>query len=244
VIGGDLVDLVASDGDVVAYVADVSGHGVSAGMLMGMVKTAVRYGLKCGQNLPALLEGVNGVLPAVKESHMYATFAGLRLKNTGELEYITAGHMPLLHYRRDRRTVARLAMEQFPLGMFPAARYTSGRVSYGAGDLLAVFTDGLVETTDASEDEFGLHGLENVLCESAGQPLADIYDAALDAVRRHGRQSDDRSLMLIKVLGIAARPVPRPHTYWSRCRKLVPVAAKRPAFRGLARRARFRSRNN
>src|SRR5262252_5401028 len=44
-VGGDLVDLVASDGDTVAHVADVFGHGLSAGMLIGMVKTAVRYGL-------------------------------------------------------------------------------------------------------------------------------------------------------------------------------------------------------
>jgi len=151
-VGGDLVDLVASDRDVVAYVADVSGHGASAGMLMGMVKTAVRYGLMFGQHLPALLEGINGVLPAVKEPNMYATFAGLRLDGASEMEYIVAANMPLLHYRQSRKDVVRLSMEQFPLGLFPAANYSSGHVTCATGDLVAIFTDGLVETTDACEE--------------------------------------------------------------------------------------------
>jgi serine phosphatase RsbU (regulator of sigma subunit) len=76
--GWDLVDLVAAGGDIIAYVADVSGHGLPAGVLMGMVKTAVRYGLHLGQALPVLLDSLNRVLPAVKEPNMFATFAGLR----------------------------------------------------------------------------------------------------------------------------------------------------------------------
>ena len=198
--GGDLSDLVASDVDTVAYVADVSGHGVSAGMLMGMVKTAARYGLMFGQRLPELLDGINRVLPSVKEPNMYATFAGLRLAGTREMEYIIAGNMPVLHYRHSRREVVRLSMEQFPLGLFPAASYSSNRIDCAPRDLFAIYTDGLVETTDVWEEEFGLQRLENVLCEFADRRLPDIYHAALDAVGRHGRQADDRTLMLVRVL--------------------------------------------
>jgi serine phosphatase RsbU (regulator of sigma subunit) len=57
-VGGDLVDLVAADGRVLAYLADVSGHGIPAGLLMGIVKTAVRQGVLFGQPLPALLDSV------------------------------------------------------------------------------------------------------------------------------------------------------------------------------------------
>jgi serine phosphatase RsbU (regulator of sigma subunit) len=200
-VGGDLVDLVTSASDVIAYVADVSGHGASAGVLMGMLKTAVRYGLMFGQHLPALLEGINRVLPSVKDPAMYATFAGLRLDEASEMEYIIAGNVPLLHYRQSRKDVVRRSMVQFPLGLFPAANYSSGRVNCQAGDLFAIFTDGLVETRDAREEEFGLQRMENVLCKFAGRPLVEIYDAALDAVRRHGEQADDRTLMLVRVLG-------------------------------------------
>lgn len=197
-LGGDLLDLVTSDGDVVAYVSDASGHDVSSSLLMGMVKTAVRHGLMFGHQLHALLEGINGELPSVKEPSMYATFAGLRLHGPSEAEYITAGSMPLLPYRQSRKEVVRLSMEQFPLGLFPAASYSSGHATYGAKDLFAIFTDGLVETTDAWEEEFGLQRMGNVLLQFAGRPLTEIYDAAPDAVRRHGRQADDRTLLLVR----------------------------------------------
>ena len=200
-VGGDLVDLVTSDSDVIAYVADVSGHGVSAGVLMGMVKTAVRYGLMFGQGLPQLLEGINRVLPSVKEPNMYATFAGMRFDGTSEMEYIVAGHLPLLHCRQTQRDVVRLSMEQFPVGLFPESNYLSGRVACGPGDVFAIVTDGLVETADAWEEQFGLQRLENVLHSYAMRPLARIYDATLEAVGRHGKQLDDRSLMLVRVLG-------------------------------------------
>jgi phosphoserine phosphatase RsbU/P len=115
-LGGDLLDLVADYGKVTAYVADVCGHGIRAGLLMGMLKTAMRYGLLLRQSLPALLESMNRVLPAVKESSMYATLAALRFDGAGKAEYVSAGHPPLLHYRRRQKDVVRCRMAQFPLG--------------------------------------------------------------------------------------------------------------------------------
>jgi sigma-B regulation protein RsbU (phosphoserine phosphatase) len=201
-LGGDLADLVASDFEAVAYVADVSGHGTPAGVLMGMVKTAARYGLMFGQPFPELLEGINRVLPSVKEPFMYATFAGLRLGIANEVEYAIAGNMPVLHYRESRHEVVRLSMEQFPLGLFPSPGYASNKVRCDTGDLFALFTDGLVETADAWEEQFGLNRLEAVLRAYAGRPLSDIYRAALDAVGRHGSQTDDRTLMLVRIRSV------------------------------------------
>ena len=97
-------------------------------------------------------------------------------------------------------------MEQFPLGLFPDVEFVSGRVPYALGDMFAMLTDGLVETTDAWEEEFGLQRLENVLRDSAGQSLSEIYEAAMDAVHRHGNPSDDRTLMLVRVLGSSSPP--------------------------------------
>ena len=92
-------------------------------------------------------------------------------------------------------------MEQFPVGLFPDADYLSGRVACGPGDLFVMVTDGLVETADAWEEQFGLQRLESVLSDCAVRPLSGIYDAALEAVGRHGKQLDDRSLMLVRILG-------------------------------------------
>jgi Stage II sporulation protein E (SpoIIE) len=75
-VGGDLVDLVADPQQgVFAYLAGVSGHGIPAGVLMGMVKSSVRQGLLARFSMPALLDSVNAVLPSVKEPDMFVTFA-------------------------------------------------------------------------------------------------------------------------------------------------------------------------
>jgi hypothetical protein len=60
---------------------------------------------------------------------------------------------------------------------------------------------GLVETMDLRDDEFGLHRTEDVLLAFTGRSLPAMYDAVLDAVGRHGKQADDRTLMLVRVPG-------------------------------------------
>jgi serine phosphatase RsbU (regulator of sigma subunit) len=200
-LGGDLVDLVAAGHDIITYVADVSGHGLTAAVLMGMLKTAVRYGLNVGQAFPALLDGLNRVLPAVKEPNMYATFAGLRFDGSNEVEYITAGHVPLLQYRRRQRDIVRChSIPQFPLGLFEDADYMSRRVRYEVGDVFALVTDGVVEATNEQESQFGFERLEQILCDSAERPLSEIFEAALGSVTRHGKQQDDQTLLLVRAL--------------------------------------------
>jgi hypothetical protein len=71
-MGGDLVDVIESDGSLLAYVADISGHGLPAGQLMGMLKTALRVSLQFHQQPVALLESADRVLPAVKGPDMHA----------------------------------------------------------------------------------------------------------------------------------------------------------------------------
>jgi len=72
-MGGDLIDVIESDGGLVAYVADISGHGLPAGQLMGMLKTAMRLAVQFRQMPVAALESVDRVLPDLKEPEMYAT---------------------------------------------------------------------------------------------------------------------------------------------------------------------------
>jgi serine phosphatase RsbU (regulator of sigma subunit) len=86
-----LVDaLELSSGDTVAYVADIAGHGLFSGIFMSMLKTAVRTALRdrdCGDGaatLSQLMERLNSVLPEVKDVHLYATMAALRLNTNGE----------------------------------------------------------------------------------------------------------------------------------------------------------------
>lgn len=199
-MGGDLIDAVESDGTLLTYVADISGHGLAAGQLMGMLKTAIRVSLQFRQQPTAVLESADRVLPAVKEPNMYATLALLYFDGSSEAEYSLAGHPPILHYREPTGDVARLAMEQFPLGLMPGGRYSSRRVRYSPRDLFLMMTDGISEVPDANDDEFGLDRLEQLLRENAGQPLPQLWELIMGEVKRHGVQQDDQTLLLLRVL--------------------------------------------
>jgi len=198
-MGGDLIDVIESDGRLLAYIADISGHGLAAGQLMGMLKTAMRVSLQFRQHPVALLESTDRVLPAVKESDMYATLALLHFDGSAEAEYALAGHVPILHYRDRSRDTVRLSMEQFPLGLIPGGCYASQRVTYLSRDLFLMLTDGISEVPNERDEEFGLARLEQLLTQCAAQPLPQIWELIMEEVRQHGVQQDDQTLLLVRV---------------------------------------------
>jgi len=198
-MGGDLIDVVEKVGNLLAYIADVSGHGLPAGQLMGMLKTAMRVCLQFRQPPVAWLEHTDRVLPAVKEPEMYATLALLYFDGSAKAEYTSAGHIPILHYRDRSRDTARLYMEQFPLGLVPGDCYASQRIAYAPHDLFVMMTDGITEEPNESGEEFGLTRLEQLLIQHAAQPLSLVWELIMREVRRHGSQQDDQTLLLIRV---------------------------------------------
>src|SRR5450631_1823085 len=122
-VGGDLMDLVVDGPEVIAYVADISGHGLRAGVLMAMIKTAIRYGLLLRRPLSSLFSDLNRLLPQVKEASMFATLAALRFDGSKEVEYVSAGHVPLLHFRKRMNDVIGHYAQQVPLGLVAGDAY-------------------------------------------------------------------------------------------------------------------------
>jgi hypothetical protein len=206
-VGGDLVDAIAlPNGDAIAYVADIAGHGLSAGILMGMLKTATRTALldaetmESSGTLPQLLERLNRVLPDVKEPHMYATFTAFRLNADGGIFYSMAASPPILHWSPSRPALRRLEEEQFPLGLLPVSGFGGDSLAAASGDLLVVATDGILEVCDRKGQEFGVEALEAVIAENAKRPLRDLADAILEKTKEFGKQVDDQTLLLIRCL--------------------------------------------
>jgi serine phosphatase RsbU (regulator of sigma subunit) len=198
-MGGDLIDVVETDGSLLVYVADVSGHGLPAGQLMGMLKTAMRVSFQFSREPTALLESADRVLPAMKEPDMFATMALLYFDCPTEAQYAVAGHVPILHYRDRSRDIVRLSMEQFPLGLIPGGGYQSSRVVHSQGDVFLMVSDGIPETPNEKEEEFGLGRVELLLTNHAAEPLPRICELIMDEVKRYGEQRDDQSLLLLRV---------------------------------------------
>jgi phosphoserine phosphatase RsbU/P len=91
-------------------------------------------------------------------------------------------------------------MEQLPLALIPGGAYTTGMTTYSAGDLFLMVTDGTTEVVNERDEEYGLTRLEQVLTQHATKPLPEIWDFIMGAVRSHGVQQDDQSLLLLRVL--------------------------------------------
>lgn len=207
-VGGDLVDaVILPNGDMIAYVADIAGHGLPAGILMGMLKTAARTALldavsgHPGESLPALLEKLNRVLPDVKEPQMYATLTAFRLNADGGVWYAMAASPPVLHWSPHRDDLCLVQDEQYPLGLLPISGFTGEAIELKAGDLLVVATDGILEVCDKKEEEFGLSRLEQTIEGHARKPLPELTRAILDKARAFGRQADDQTLLVIRRAG-------------------------------------------
>jgi len=204
-VGGDLVDVISTGSGILAYVADVSGHGIPAGVLMGNLKTALRLSAADGLRLTAALEAINRVLPEVKPQEMYATLACLLFQKAGEVEYSIVGHPPILHYCVKNKEVQICRMEQFPLGLVSHGDYVSATVDCEAGDVFMALSDGVLETQDAAGSEFGFERTRSVLALHGGEPLEAIADSLLNEVAKFGPRKDDQTVLLVRVLQSSTR---------------------------------------
>lgn len=200
-VGGDVVDLVMRDGVLLCYVADVSGHGLQAGILMGMVKTAGRTLLLDGCGLAEMQDKMNRVLPAVKEQNMYMTFAGLRFGAKDEAEYASAGHPAMLHWRAGTNDFETLGVEQLPIGMFEGVQYETARVRFGLGDLFVITTDGVLEVENRAGEEFSMSRLADVVRVNATAQAEHLVQAIVKAAQGFGKQKDDQTILVLRVVG-------------------------------------------
>ncbi len=202
-VGGDLLDLVHDGRDWMAYVADVSGHGVPAGVVMGMFKSAARMRLRSPAGVDALLTDLNRVMFELNSPNMFITCACVRHSDSGHIEFGLAGHLPILHFKFSTRTVDELSVGHVPLGIFEDIAFPCGEARVESGDVLVILTDGLTEVFSADGEEFGLERLKQVVIEHSGSPLDDLYNALMSRVRAHGPQVDDQTLLLVRCGGRA-----------------------------------------
>ncbi|HMG84412.1 MAG TPA: PP2C family protein-serine/threonine phosphatase [Terracidiphilus sp.] len=201
-VGGDLIDVADSGDFVCAYVADVAGHGVAAGVLMSMVKTAVRMHFMAKPPTgEGLLEAVNNTLAPLTETSAYATFAYLLISTQTQVTYSVAAHPPIFHFQHSGGLAVRHTVENLPVAMFPDTHFETASFDFLPGDILAIVTDGLTEVFNARNKELGEPYIEQELAGLASLPLPEIAAAIFKAARAFGKTSDDQTLLLVRRTG-------------------------------------------
>jgi serine phosphatase RsbU (regulator of sigma subunit) len=197
-VGGDLFDIVETGPTWHAYVADVSGHGVAAGILMSMIKSTASMQLTRLNKPHELLADINGVMLPLTSTANYLTFAYVSGSDAQQLTFALAGHLPILHYQSGTKTILEHTDTNVPLGLFKDQIFTTSTLSLAAGDLLAIVTDGFTEVFDSKENELGMEQLKSMLLACAENPLPEIYRELRTAALAFGKQSDDQTMLLIR----------------------------------------------
>lgn len=195
-VSGDLVDIVQHDRGWFAYVADVSGHGVPAGVLMTMVKSAARTRLAAVGPV-GFLSALNQVLLPLSAPNMYVTLAFLSYIRPN-MELATAGHVPILYFNRLADTVSERWVSNFPVALISDVGFEVSEMSSGPGDVFVFLTDGMTEVVDNHDRDLGLEPLKSVLIQNAGAPLPEIASRLRDRALQHGKQTDDQTLLIIR----------------------------------------------
>jgi len=182
-VGGDYYDFVLVDDDCVGLViADVSGKGISAALLMAGIQASVRCLCRLVDDTGRLVSRLNEHLFQTSSRSRYATlFFGFYDAASRTLRYSNAGHHPpLLVHGGD---VTRLDAERgLPMGMFDGTCYREGRQHLAAGDLIAFFTDGVTEAPSADGEEFGEQRLVELLRTHRDLDLDSLLQTVLDAL--------------------------------------------------------------
>jgi sigma-B regulation protein RsbU (phosphoserine phosphatase) len=201
-VGGDYYDFFPlSNGRLGFLVADVSGKGVPAALLVSTVHAAVHLSIDEAKTIVELVERIDRHLRRYAATRKFLTlFFGVIEPDSGILRYVSAGHNPALLVSASGE-LEHLDSTGVPVGMLPNSSWREETRTMQPGDLLAVYTDGLTEAVDGSDEEFGLERLERAIEKGRDLPAKRLCDEVLLKVADFARgmpQYDDQTLLLLR----------------------------------------------
>ena len=201
-VGGDYYDFLDLGQDRLGLViGDIAGKGMPAALLMANLQANLRSQCATAVDQPErFLQTVNRLFYESTADNAYATFFYSEFDDrAGRLRYANCGHLPALVLRRAGE-VERLEPTATVLGLFSTWECRTAELRLSAGDLLAIYTDGITEAFDAQDDEFGEGRLVETLHAHRDLPPRDLIAAIYDGVRRFSpqEQRDDMTLIVAR----------------------------------------------
>ncbi len=201
-VGGDYFDVLPMGGSThLLCVADISGKGLPAALLMANIQATLRASLGAYASLADLATRVNALLHASTPSNRFATAFFLAYDcATGACTYVNGGHNDGVVLRADGN-VELLTTTGLPLGLFAKAAYEQSQVTLCTGDLLMIYSDGVPEAENGCEEQFGMERVIEVLRaqkEQAASRMVDQMVTSIDGFVGSAPQFDDLTLMVLK----------------------------------------------
>jgi len=202
-IGGDYYDVFNLDKSRLAVaIGDVSGHGLSTGLVMAMVKAAITTLVEEGADEVSLFQRLNQLVYRSTERRAFMTLAFTIFDlERGTIRHTNAGHLYPYLLRRDGDHPISIESPSLPLGVRSNLTTHTAEVELREGDAVVYLSDGIVEAQDENGDPFGFDQLESLLAKQKDRSPSAIRDGILDAIARHcGTRpaDDDRTVMVLR----------------------------------------------
>lgn len=207
-IGGDFYDyFVCGEGQIGLIIADVSGHGVQSGMVTTAAKASLHTLISLGVTTPGeLLAGMNrAIIATARRTLLMSCLIAVIDTESGRLRYANAGHnFPYLYCGGLNRMNQLQDTSGFPLGLEEDSTFREYSIDFNEGDVLVLYTDGIVECTDENDADFGYERLEGVILDEVCNPPAVLINAVFDKARNFAgsdRFQDDATLLVASFSG-------------------------------------------
>ncbi|MFL6230656.1 MAG: PP2C family protein-serine/threonine phosphatase [Pyrinomonadaceae bacterium] len=208
--GGDYFDWQQlPDGRVAISLADATGHGIGPALVGTSCRAYARASFLAGDGKDGVLDHLNGLLAEDLASNRFVTFAVIFLDPLlAHVRVLSAGHGPILWYKRGADSVESLEAQGIPLGMIAGARYERGiEGCLAVGDILAIVTDGFSEWENPEGEQLGVARLEAVLRESRDRSAEEVIARLREEVTRFcegTEQMDDLTVVVLKRKAVAS----------------------------------------
>mgnify|MGYP005840801157 CR=1 FL=1 len=203
-VSGDYYDVIQTRKDrVVVVVGDIAGKGIIAAILLVMIRALLHLICNTPRDMATVLDWVNkGITGKIDFDH-FATLALLSINlENGEMEYANAGHQPMLIYRRATNSIETVEIQSLPIGVEKNSEYSRKMIKLNNGDIVALYTDGLIECMNEQGKQFGRKALSNIIIANkdlASKEIVNKIKSEVSSFSGSVRQHDDKTILLFKI---------------------------------------------
>ena len=203
-VSGDYFDMIKFDNDQIGlFICDVAGKGVSAALVMVMIRTILRLIVAAKHDPATILTWINkGITGSISTDH-FATLSFLTYnRRKREVVYSNAAHLPILVFKNNENRFIQVDTPGLPIGVESTTKYAQRRFKLNTNDLVILYTDGIIEAMDIHGNQYSLQSLTGIIQKHQDLPAQEIagkIESGLKTFTDKTKQHDDQTLIVMKI---------------------------------------------
>ena len=203
-VSGDYFDMIKFDNDQIGlFICDVAGKGVSAALVMVMIRTILRLIVAAKHDPATILTWINkGITGSISTDH-FATLCFLTYnRRKQEIVYSNAAHLPVLVFKNNENKFIQVDTPGLPIGVESTTKYAQRRFKLNTNDLVVLYTDGIIEAMDIHGNQYSLQSLTGIIRKHKNLPAQEIagkIESGLKTFTDKTKQHDDQTLIVMKI---------------------------------------------